>query len=476
MINKRSNIAFQFFVLISCSIAILSSCNKKSAYGMIIITETKGDLLDIKDKSDDTLRYNSDSRIVSLNLNKSKNEVKVLTEDFFSACSPEISFDGKFIVFAAQKRQQDVWQIWEMNLKNLKSRQVTFSTENCIDPIYLPNGQLLFSKLVVIDEEKTGHSLFTSDLDGSNVSQITYNPHTYFASKVLKDGRVLSISKQLYPDQRDGVLMIMRPDGSKNELFYRSTGGSVLHDLGSETIDGEIIFIESDINDNKNRSLISINYNQPMHSRINLSSQVKGDFYSINPAQKEHLLVSYRLSENERYAVYDFNIKNKTLGEAIYKNDEYNVIEATIFQNQERPKKLPSEINMSVKTGLLLCQDINFSGIDRADSISTLSKAVKIELEGIESSLGIVDVENDGSFYLKVLADTPFRIKTIDENGKVVNGPGSWLYLRPNERRGCVGCHDSNNQVPDNKQSLSTKKDPIIVPIGLEEVQNKKIH
>ena len=470
MIKKRSNIVFQFIVLVSCSIALLSSCNEKSTDDIIIISETKADLLDINDKSGDAWRYNSDSRIVSLNLNKPKDKVKVLTEDFFSACSPEISYDGKFMVFTAQKRQQDVWQIWEMNLKNLKSRQVTFATENCIDPIYLPSGQLLFSKLMVIDKEKTGHSLFTCDPDGSNVSQITYNPHTYFASKILNDGRVLTISKQLYPDQRDGVLMIMRPDGSKNELFYRGSGGGDLHDLGSETNNGEIIFIESDINDS--RSLISINYNRPMQSRINLSSQIKGDFYSISPAQKDHLLVSYRLSENDRYAVYDFNTENKTLGETIYKNDEYNVIEAIVFQNQERPKKLPSEINMSVKTGLLLCQDINFSSIHSNDSTSTFSKAVKIELEGIESSLGVVDVENDGSFYLKVLADTPFRIKTIDEHGKVVNGPGSWLYLRPNERRGCIGCHDSNNQVPDNKQSLSTTKNPILIPVGLLEVQN----
>ncbi len=98
-----------------------------------------------------------------------------------------------------------------------------------------------------------------------------------------------------------------------------------------------------------------------------------------------------------------------------------------------------------------------------------------MEVMGIDSSLGIVDVEEDGSFYLKVLADTPFRLQTVDENRHVVNGPGSWLYLRPNERRGCVGCHEDNEQVPENRQPLSIKKDPFILPVQMKEIHKKKV-
>ena len=93
---------------------------------------------------------------------------------------------------------------------------------------------------------------------------------------------------------------------------------------------------------------------------------------------------------------------------------------------------------------------------------------------GIDSLLGTVNVEKDGSFYLKVLADTPFQIRTIDENGQVVYGPGSWMYMRPNERRGCVGCHEDNEQVPENRQALAVKKEPILVPEPTNEIHNKK--
>ena len=60
---------------------------------------------------------------------------------------------------------------------------------------------------------------------------------------------------------------------------------------------------------------------------------------------------------------------------------------------------------MNVKTGLLLCQNINVMGFQPAINNSGTPKASMIEVLGIDSTYGIVPVEEDGSFYLKVLAD-----------------------------------------------------------------------
>ena len=470
---KKSNIVF--LVVISCSAIFFSSCNERLKEGTIVFTQVAGDLQDVNYITGNSWRYISESHIMALDPEKAGASPKLLTENFFSACAPQISYDGKFMIFAAQKKQNDIWQIWEMNLENLKIRQVTSSKENCIDPAYLPDGSLVFSKFIKNDSVKTEHSLFTCNRDGSEIRQITYNPHNYFASTVLRDGRVLSISRQLYPDQKNGVFMVLRPDGTKQELFYQGLEGSNLNSRGWETNNGKIIFIESDKSNPQGGNLISINYSRPLHSRVNLSSGIKGDFYAVSPLQSGKLLVSYRSSDKEHYALYEFDAENKMLGKAIYKNENYNVLEAVAVEKHERPKKLPSEVDLNVKTGLLLCQNINFTE-KSVDSNSSTSKAVKIEVMGIDASLGTVDVEEDGSFYLKILADIPFRIKTLNQNGEVVNGPGSWLYLRPNERRGCVGCHEDNEQVPENKEMLSVKKDPIKIPLRLKEIDNKKIH
>jgi len=467
---KRSHIVVVVIVAISCSCIFFSSCKQRSLEGMIIFTEVAGDLQDVDHINGNSWRYLNESRIVALSSNKSEEQIKVLSKDFLSACSPKISYDGNFMLFSAQKEQNDIWQIWEMDLENLKVRQVTSSTENCIDPDYLPGERLVFSMFTTNDNMNAGHSLYTGNLDGSDIRQITFNPHTYFAPTVLNDGRLLTINKQLYPTLGDEMLMVLRPDGSKQELFYKGSKGSELISGGYETNDGKVLFIETDNIDEDGGDLISISYNRPLHSKVNLSANINGDFYAISPQQSGKLLVSYRLSNDDRYALYEFDPENKTLSQVIYHDKNYHVIEAVVVEKKERPKKLPSEVDMSVKTGLLLCQNVNFTETQSLDNTNSTSKAVKIEVMGIDTSLGIVDVEKDGSFYLKLLADTPFRIQSIDENDNVVNGPGSWLYLRPNERRGCVGCHENNEQVPENRQPLSVKKDPIILPLNMKDI------
>jgi hypothetical protein len=473
--RKSLNTISLLSLLIGFSGIFLSSCKEEmSMEGMIVFSQTKGSLQEVNDFSINDWRYISGARIVALNPNKPEEKLKVLTEKFFSACSPEISYDGSSMLFAAQEKQNDIWQIWEMNLENLKVKQITSSSEDCMDPAYLPGKRLVFSKFITVDTKKTGHPLFTANLDGSEISQITFNPHTYFASTVLKDGRILAISRQVYPVQKDGIFMILRPDGTKQELFFQGTKGSEIKSRGRESDNGKVYFIESDDKNRKSGSITSVKYNRPLHSKVDLTPSIKGDFYSVSPFQEGSLLVSYRTSVDAPYALYKFDEVNKTLDNLIYKDDNYNVLEAVLIKKKQRPKKLPSELKMNVDTALLLCQDINFTDIQSSKDTSSTSNAVRIEVLGIGNSLGTVDVEKDGSFYLKVLADTPFRIQTINEQGQVINGPGSWIYLRPNERRGCVGCHEDNEQVPFNRQPLSIKKDPVILQEQAERIPKER--
>ena len=92
-------------------------------------------------------RYLPGARIVLVDPEKPGSS-KILTEDFYSACSPDISWDGNLMLFAAQQKENDIWQIWEMNLKKRISQKVTSSEENCTDPVFLPTGRIAFSQTV----------------------------------------------------------------------------------------------------------------------------------------------------------------------------------------------------------------------------------------------------------------------------------------------------------------------------------------
>jgi len=452
-----------------------SSCKEKSTDGMLIITQTTGKENVLTQVSPDSLKYSPNTQIVLFNSAKTEGSVKILTTDFFSARSPKISYDGKSLLFSACQKQKDQWQIWEMDLGNFRTRQITTSKENCTDPDYLPGNRVVFSQFFSNDTLKAGHSLFVCNLDGSALRRITFNPATYLSSNILSDGRILTLSSQLYPVKQDPYFVVMRPDGTKADMFYKDNKESLIISSGVETGTGNIVFIESDQPKGENGKLIAISYNRPLHSKVTISSGTAGDFHFVSSTHSGKLLVSYRKSEKEKYALCEFDPENRTLGKTIYNNPESDVLEVIEAGQHIKPKKLPSEVDMGVKTGLLLCQDINVTATQNSGMKASLPKASRIEIIGIDSTLGIVDVAEDGSFYLKVIADKPFQLQTKDKNGKVLNGPGGWIWLRPNERRGCVGCHQDPEMVPMNKVPLAVKNSPVNIPMHINKVVEKKV-
>jgi hypothetical protein len=79
--------------------------------------------------------------------------------------------------------------------------------------------------------------------------------------------------------------------------------------------------------------------------------------------------------------------------------------------------------------------------------------------------LGTVPVEEDGSAHFEVPACKPLLFQALDENGRMVQGMRSLVYLQPGESAGCVGCHeDRMAAVPSAKTIASTKKPARIEP------------
>ena len=216
---------------------------------------------------------------------------------------------------------------------------------------------------------------------------------------------------------------------------------------------------------NDKGDLFSVNQNRPLFTKTNHTSEIKGSFYSAFPLPSGDLLVSYRLSEEKKAGLYNFSLSEKSLGGSIIEYSDYHVVEPVLVKAYPRPRNLPDEVDKMQSTALLLCQNINVTGKQNDNALINPAGATRIEVLGMDKSLGIVPVEEDGSFYLKIMADTPFQLQALDDNGRVLSGPSGWLWLRPSERRGCVGCHADPELVPDNFVPLAVKKRPISVPV-----------
>ena len=130
---------------------------------------------------------------------------------------------------------------------------------------------------------------------------------------------------------------------------------------------------------------------------------------------------------------------------------------------EKRPFILPSPVELNNPTAILMSQDINHSMLPVNKGISGDSAASRIRVSTLEGELAVVEVKADGSFYLKLDADIPLRIETLNSQGEIVRGPSDWIYLRANERRACVGCHANPELAPKNIQPLAVKEDPVVL-------------
>lgn len=461
-------------LLLICLVPLLLvSCGKNSQEGKLIITRIKTIPGKANFINGENWRFTEEAQIIAVSNDGSKAAPVVLTEGFYSACSPDISYDGNSMLFAGQVKKGDPWRIWQMDLKNLKSSAVSPEGGNCADPVYLPAGRFTFSRITDNDSLKAGFSIFTCNLDGSNLRRVTFNPATYFASNVLADGRILTAARTVYPDTGKQLLMVLRPDGTKNELFYNTPEGADIYSRCRETSDGKVIFIESATGNSEGGRPVSIDYSRPLHTKTLMAKE--GDFLEVCQVKSGKYLASYRKSSSDLFSIVELDPQTGLTGNVVAEDKEWNLIDVNEDIVHTRPRKLPSEVDMKVKTGLLMCQDINFEVGSINDNEGKGPKVTRIELLGIDKSLGIVNAEEDGSFYLKPIADTPFRIRKLDKDGKVVGETCSWIYLRPNERRGCVGCHEDPEITPENRIPLSVKKKPVIVPVHIDNIKEKKV-
>jgi Tol biopolymer transport system component len=179
---------------------------------------------------------------------------------------PEVSYDGKKIVFAMNCPTANNaaigsavctgrWNIWEYTLpssgfKDGTMRRLTSSTtDDDVDPYYLPAGGFVFASnrqtktrntqavgtqpYFALDEYERERvlNLHTMDNDGGNITQISSN-QSHDRNPVVRDNGNIMFSRweHVGPKNRFAVFQV-KPDGTDMFVFYGalSGGNSFLH-------------------------------------------------------------------------------------------------------------------------------------------------------------------------------------------------------------------------------------------------------
>ncbi len=91
------------------------------------------------------------------------------------------------------------------------------------------------------------------------------------------------------------------------------------------------------------------------------------------------------------------------------------------------------------------CTPVRFVRVTRAvappSSTMGLRSAIGDTEFEMQQILGYSVVEPDGSFKIRVPADTPLALAILDSKGRAFQTHTNWIQVRPGERRTCDGCH-----------------------------------
>ena len=153
---------------------------------------------------------------------------------------PELSFDGKKLLFAWRKSREEVkttgalakptgnYKIYEMELSSKKLRQLTDDSTYGADfePCYLPNGDILFSSARIVQEVTCGwgdcSNFFLMNKDGKYARRIGFDQTQTAFPHILNDGQVV-FTRRDYNDRGQTYahsLFIMKIDGTNQTEFY----------------------------------------------------------------------------------------------------------------------------------------------------------------------------------------------------------------------------------------------------------------
>ena len=349
--------------------------------------------------------------IFTIRADKPDESEKMLFDAKAGICrDPEISYDGKRVLFSYRPKVDDYYHIYEMDVDGSNLRQITSGPFHDLDPFYLPDGRIGMTstrcKSRALCFWVQAATLFAMDADGSNVRPLTSNNVNEFTPDMLPDGRIL-YTRWEYMDKTAifvQSLWSILPDGTGARQIY---GNNLIHPvsiLQARLIPGsnKIAGILTAHNGNSYGPLAVIDptlgVNNPA-GILNLVPEVNYDrgCFAPYPLDERWCLVSY--GPDEPYGIYLFEVnppaesivaasKQHGLHEPqfptdlgrywasvtlprhqIYRDPVYSCVEVMPVRARKRPKPvgsaLASDDKASRQQGTLLLADV-YRGLGEA--------------------------------------------------------------------------------------------------------------
>jgi hypothetical protein len=412
---------------------------------------------------------------------------------------PAVSFDGRKILFSLRRSGDAHRNIWEIDADGANLRQVTSGGGDDYDPLYLPDGRVMFTSDRDNEMDEYNHApaehLYTCDMDGAHLERVSFNQSDDFDPTLLADGRILYTRWEHFGTMNRFPLFFTHPDGSGTFHMFGPHDRNFFHP--QPTPDGRIIAIESTMIEGDAGPLAVLKTEDgpadpatgPQTSHWDVVTPLVnndgepwpyGAFKYPMPIGANKYVVSYSLPAATEgdvdYGLYTFTLNQSGAGTPndpatftvanmnfLYNDPNANEYDAQLLAPHPKPAVIASVVDHNVDYGVFLAQDVfnrgtndgqerPVKGVDAIDSIAVIAARPTVPGEMNDFSandfekralIGFAPVQPDGSFRIKVPADTPISFATLDRYGRGFVVKRTHLAVRPGEEFDkCVGCHE----------------------------------
>ena len=451
---------------------------------------------------------------------------------------PDLSFDAQRVLFCYKPHDEKSFHLYEVSIDGTGVRQLTDSEYDDVDPIYLPDGHILFTSTRGNSYVRCGPFIYSyilarCDADGGNVYLISHNGEPDFVPALLNDGRVIYSRweytdkplwrlQKLWTTNQDGTgtahfwgnqsvwpdhLSEPRPIPGSRRVMFSGVGH---HDWWS----GSIGIVDPDKGRDFPHGLtkvtadlrwpeVSLPPEDPAEAADYHASGRFTGYKTAYPLSEEDFLVSARGAQ-DRFRLYLMDVHGNR--DLIYEG-VHNVWHAMPVKPRPVPPRHPDRVawpgtgkdRKPVEGGIFFSADVRqgvpglppdaakYLRVFQLDykTYSTWNKAYRhsgppvsiVQEEGVKRILTEVPIESDGSVHFKAPAGRALFFQLLDARHRCLQTMRSFTGLMPGEQRGCVGCHEMHSTTPERQLGSALRRPPTDLsppPWGTESVSYER--
>ncbi len=421
----------------------------------------------------------------------------------------DLAFDARKVVFSLRPKDEKSFHLYEIGLDGAHRRQLTKSAYDDMDPIYLPDGHIVFStsrcnSYVRCLPQSASTVIARCNGDGRNIVMLSRNNEPDYTPQLLPDGRIL-YTRWEYTERplwRLQKLWTMNPDGTGEAVFWGngSAHPDVLWEARPVPGSQQVMFVGVGHHDVISGCAGLLDVTRGLQWPDGITKITKeipwpevgepeggsplaspryhtsGGLHSVRspyPLGPEDFLVSAARRAGDDFALYLMDIHGNR--ELLYAGRQ-TVWYAQPVRPRTPPPVIPNRTAWPAagelpQPGVLFSPNVYSGGsglppgsvkflrVIEMDA-KTYSMGFKswrhsgpaisvIQEDGVKRILGTVPVQRDGSVAFKVPAGRALHFQLLDERGRCIQLMRSFTGVMPGETRGCLGCHALHTATPE---------------------------